>query len=171
MHENTFIIILSNHEKIEIDIEKIPALIGSTPEDFFCIELSEDQQTIRWSKLGVMFNVNNVQAYLDTVEIKAYIKQHYFNDGFLVIELTNKDNFMIPVDEVIKVLIASKDKPCDFVNPEYVMKNIKLSENKLYFFWDQFDLKLDIKQIKDISSEARESAIKKMKQKSSTCLN
>ena len=165
-NKDLFILVLSNHEKIEININLIPALAIAEAKDRVKIQLSEDKQSVSWPTLGVMLNINNIKEYLEEIKTnKLFIEEYYFNDGLLVVELNDKNILMIPVNTISR-LISQKADPnkSTHINNKYVYENIKLSKNNLYFYCDNIDMKLTIPEMRNTFKNDRYSAIEEKRE-------
>jgi type IV conjugative transfer system coupling protein TraD len=165
-NKDLFTLVLSNHEKIEIDINLIPALAIAEAKDRVKIELSEDKQSVSWPALGVMLNINNIKEYLEEIKTnRLFIEEYYFNDGLLVVELNDKNILMLPINTIISLITQKIDQnKSKHINNKYVYNNIKLSKNNLYFYWDDIDMKLSISEMSNIFKNDRYSAIEEKRE-------
>ena len=89
------------------------------------------------------------------------IEQFYFNSRLLIVELNSKKTLMVGVDEILG-FISCNTENTEFINTSYIYENIHLSKSKDFFYWDNVDIKLDIRKLSNISDNSRYSLIRKM---------
>lgn len=163
-HEHIFVIMLSNNEKLEVDINHFSALHAADQKELVKINLSEDKQTVIWPTLGVMLNLNNIEEYIDSLKNDILIEEFYFNAGVLVAELNNGETHIVSIDK-LQCNAINKGADESLMNGSHIKDQIKLSKDRKYFTWDGVDYKLDIKEIENISNSNRSISLEEKNQK------